>query len=81
MDPKRQKAIASLGGKKAHQNGTGHEFSYEEASLAGKKGGATVSKDRAHMAAIGRAGGLARARRRREETQRTADAVREEKKP
>jgi general stress protein YciG len=39
MDPKRQKEIASKGGKAAHAKGTGHEWTSKEASVAGKKGG------------------------------------------
>jgi general stress protein YciG len=37
MDPQRVREIASLGGKTAHQNGTAHEFTSEEARAAGKK--------------------------------------------
>ncbi|WP_437736800.1 KGG domain-containing protein [Sorangium sp. So ce1335] len=59
MDQKQQRAIASMGGKAAHQKGTAHEFSSEEARAAGRKGGATVSQNREHMAAIGRKGGAA----------------------
>jgi general stress protein YciG len=39
MDPQRQRQIASEGGRKAHEKGTAHEFSPEEARLAGRKGG------------------------------------------
>ncbi len=39
MDPKKQRKIASLGGKAAHAKGTAHEFTPEEAKRAGKKGG------------------------------------------
>ena len=35
MDPERQRAIASEGGKAAHQKGTAHEFTSEEARRAG----------------------------------------------
>jgi general stress protein YciG len=62
MDPSRQREIASKGGKAAHQKGTAHEWSSEEARVAGRKGGEVVSRDRAHMAAIGREGGEARGR-------------------
>jgi uncharacterized protein len=37
MDPKRQREIASLGGRTAHQNGHAHEFTSEEARAAGRK--------------------------------------------
>jgi general stress protein YciG len=60
MDPARQREIASEGGKAAHQKGTAHEFNSESARAAGAKGGEVVSRDRAHMAEIGRKGGEAR---------------------
>ncbi|MBC8089993.1 MAG: hypothetical protein H7Z40_22260 [Phycisphaerae bacterium] len=60
MDPARQKEIASRGGRAAHEKGTAHEWSSDEARHAGRKGGVTVSRDRAHMAAIGREGGESR---------------------
>ena len=44
------------------QKGTAHEWSRDEARNAGRKGGEVVSRDRAHMAAIGREGGEARGR-------------------
>jgi general stress protein YciG len=39
MDRNRQKDIASKGGKAAHQKGTAHEWTSEEARDAGRKGG------------------------------------------
>ena len=45
MDPQKQREIASKGGKAAHQKGTAHEFTSEEARIAGKKGGA-ASRER-----------------------------------
>jgi len=39
MDKKKQRRIASLGGKAAQKKGTGHQWTKEEASLAGRKGG------------------------------------------
>ena len=57
MDPERQRQIAREGGKAAHVKGTAHEFTSEEARSAGRKGGETVSRDRDHMAEIGRKGG------------------------
>ena len=60
MDPSRQREIASKGGRAAHAKGTAHEWSSDEARVAGRKGGEVVSRDRAHMAAIGREGGEAR---------------------
>jgi general stress protein YciG len=58
MDPNSQKAIASKGGKAAHEKRRAHEFDREEARAAGQKGGLRVSQNREHMAAIGRKGGL-----------------------
>jgi general stress protein YciG len=63
MDPAKQREIASKGGKAAHLKGTAHEFTPEEAREAGRKGGTSVSKDRLHMAQIGREGGQARGER------------------
>ena len=60
MDPRRQREIASEGGKAAHEKGTAHEFDSESARQAGQKGGEAVSRDRSHMAEIGRKGGEAR---------------------
>ncbi len=37
MDPERQREIASLGGRAAHQSGHAHEFTSEEARAAGRK--------------------------------------------
>jgi len=69
MDPARQKEIASKGGRAAHEKGTAHEWSSDEARNAGRKGGVTVSQDRAHMAAIGREGGESRSAAAREARQ------------
>lgn len=57
MDANRQREIASKGGKAAHEKGTAHRFTTEEAREAGRKGGETVSRNRQHMAEIGREGG------------------------
>ena len=57
MDRERQREIASLGGRAAHQRGTAHEFDSTEAREAGRKGGEAVSQNREHMARIGRKGG------------------------
>ena len=57
MDEEKQRQIASKGGKAAHEKGTAHEFTPEEARAAGRKGGEVVSQNRAHMADIGRKGG------------------------
>ena len=60
MDPVRQREISSSGGRVAHEKGTAHEFNSEEARIAGRKGGEVVSRNREHMAEIGRRGGEAR---------------------
>lgn len=39
MDEEQQREIASKGGKAAHEKGTAHEFTHEEAVAAGRKGG------------------------------------------
>ncbi len=39
MSPEKQREIASKGGRAAHQKGTAHEWTSEEARNAGRKGG------------------------------------------
>jgi general stress protein YciG len=39
MSAEKQREIASKGGKAAHQKGTAHQFTSEEARAAGRKGG------------------------------------------
>jgi uncharacterized protein len=46
MDPQRQREIASEGGRAAHEKGTAHEFTSEEAREAGRKGGMARSANR-----------------------------------
>lgn len=65
MDPAKQRAIASKGGKKAHELGTAHEFTAQQAQEAGRKGGrAAHAGGKAHKfthaeaVAAGRKGGL-----------------------
>src|SRR5262249_20780118 len=60
MDREKQREIASKGGRAAHAKGTTQEFDSGEARDAGRKGGVAVSRNREHMAAIGRRGGEAR---------------------
>ena len=57
MDEEKQREIASKGGKVAHEKGTAHEFTPEEAREAGRKGGEVSSQDRERMSEIGREGG------------------------
>src|SRR5215813_1952121 len=64
VDAKKQREIASRGGRAAHAHGTAHKFSSDEARRAGRKGGEAVSGNREHMATIGRRGGEARQARR-----------------
>jgi general stress protein YciG len=73
MDPARQREIASKGGRAAHEKGTAHEWSANEARDAGRKGGVTVSRDRDHMAAIGREGGESRSAAARQARLRLAE--------
>jgi len=65
MDATKQREIASKGGRAAHAKGTAHEFTSDEARVAGRKGGEAVSRDRAHMSTIGREGGHSRGARAR----------------
>ena len=39
MDQEKQRLIASKGGRTAHERGTAHEWTAEEARAAGRKGG------------------------------------------
>src|SRR5215475_15187353 len=71
MDREKQREIASKGGRAAHAKGTAHEFDSSEARDAGRKGGVAVSRNREHMAAIGRRGGEARGHSRSRGTAQT----------
>ena len=64
MDPDKQREIARKGGRAAHEKGTAHEFTPDEARAAGRKGGERVSANRDHMSRIGRLGGKHSAGRR-----------------
>ena len=44
MSSEKQREIASKGGKAAHDKGTAHEFTSEEAREAGRKGGRARGK-------------------------------------
>jgi hypothetical protein len=46
MDRAQVRALASRGGKAAHEQGTAHEFTSEEARAAGRKGGLASHKTR-----------------------------------
>lgn len=41
MSAEKQREIASKGGRAAHEKGTAHEWTSEEARVAGRKGGQT----------------------------------------
>jgi general stress protein YciG len=56
MDPQRQREIASEGGRAAHEKGTAHEFTSEEAREAGRKGGMARSANRRNAMNQGNSG-------------------------
>lgn len=56
MDPQRQREIASEGGRAAHEKGTAHEFTSEEAREAGRKGGMARSANRRKAMESGNSG-------------------------
>ena len=57
MDRSKQREIASKGGKAAHQKGTAHEWTSEEARNAGRKGGlASHARRRERLAQQGGSG-------------------------
>ena len=49
MDRHKQRDIASKGGKAAHQKGTAHEWTSEEAREAGRKGGMASHRRRSEL--------------------------------
>ena len=49
MDRVKQRDIASKGGKAAHQKGTAHEWTSDEAREAGRKGGMASHRRRAEI--------------------------------
>ena len=59
MDRAKQRDIASKGGKAAHQKGTAHEWTSEEARDAGRKGGLASHKRRREQLMTGSAGAAA----------------------
>ena len=52
MDRAKQREIASKGGKAAHQKGTAHEWTSEEARDAGRKGGIASHRRRREQMGI-----------------------------
>ena len=63
MSPEKQREIASKGGRAAHQKGTAHEWTSEEARSAGRKGGQLSRGGRGRLVEgpEGEAGGANRA--------------------
>ena len=59
MDPDKQRAIASQGGKTAHTRGTAHRFSPAEAAKAGKKGGMARHNRTSVVKSVHPTGGIA----------------------
>jgi general stress protein YciG len=57
MSPEKQREIASKGGRAAHQKGTAHEWTSEEARSAGRKGGQISRGGRGRLADAADAGG------------------------
>ena len=55
MEPEKQREIARKGGKAAHEKGTAHEWTSEEARTAGRKGG-LVSHQRRRERRLGEGG-------------------------
>jgi len=53
MDPARQRELASLGGKRAHESGRGHQWDSAAASAAGKRGGMASRGGRGKLPAPG----------------------------
>jgi general stress protein YciG len=51
MSPERQRQIASMGGRTAHEKGTAHRYTSEEAREAGRKGGAARAARKRQAAA------------------------------
>ena len=52
MDKDKQRAIAYLGGKAAHAQGTAHKWTSAEASVAGKKGAEAKARNIAARKAL-----------------------------
>jgi len=63
MSIEKKREIASAGGKAAHEKGKAYKFDSAKASEAGRKGGQSVSRNREHMAIIGKRGGESRSKK------------------
>ena len=53
MDRNKQREIASKGGKAAHQKGTAHEWTSDEAREAGRKGGMASHRRKQEQQQVG----------------------------
>ena len=53
MSPEKQREIASKGGRAAHEKGTAHEWTADEARQAGRKGGQISRGGRGRLLASG----------------------------
>ncbi len=52
MSPEKQREIASKGGRAAHEKGTAHEWTADEARSAGRKGGQVSRGGRGRLPAM-----------------------------
>jgi uncharacterized protein len=52
MSPEKQREIASKGGRAAHEKGTAHEWTSDEARTAGRKGGQVSRGGRGRLASV-----------------------------
>jgi uncharacterized protein len=55
MSPEKQREIASKGGRAAHEKGTAHEWTADEARSAGRKGGQVSRGGRGRLVAANEA--------------------------
>jgi len=67
FSPERRREIARKGGLAAQASGVAHRWTSETAREAGKIGGYKVSSNREHMSKIGKLGGLARGKSKRQQ--------------
>lgn len=44
LSPEQKRKISSMGGKAAHASGKAHEWTHEQAKIAGRKGGQAMRK-------------------------------------
>jgi general stress protein YciG len=52
MSPEKQREIASKGGRAAHEKGTAHEWTADEARAAGRKGGQISRGGRGRLVSV-----------------------------